>query len=92
MSSTENETKLSIPKDFTFESWEDETLNLKNQLLRGLYAFGFDTPSPIQKKAVGPMISTDKEGKRNDIIAQAQSGTGKTGAFSVGVLEIVDAK
>ena len=92
MSSTENETKLSIPKDYTFESWEDETLNLKNQLLRGLYAFGFDTPSPIQKKAVGPMISTDKEGKRNDIIAQAQSGTGKTGAFSVGVLEIVDAK
>ena len=63
MSSTENETKLSIPKDFTFESWEDETLNLKNQLLRGLYAFGFDTPSPIQKKAVGPMISMDKEGK-----------------------------
>jgi len=92
MSSTENETKLSIPKDFTFESWEDETLNLKNQLLRGLYAFGFDTPSPIQKKAVGPMISTDRDGKRNDIIAQAQSGTGKTGAFSVGVLEIVDAK
>ena len=92
MSSTENETKLSIPKDFTFESWEDETLDLKNQLLRGLYAFGFDTPSPIQKQAVGPMISSDKNGKRNDIIAQAQSGTGKTGAFSVGVLEIVDAK
>ena len=92
MSSTENETKTSIPRDFVFESWEDETLNLKPQLLRGLYAFGFDTPSPIQKKAVGPMISKDGEGKRKDIIAQAQSGTGKTGAFSVGVLEIVDAK
>ena len=94
MSSTENETpsQFSIPHDFTFESWEDETLNLKPQLLRGLYAFGFDTPSPIQKKAVGPMISKDSEGKRKDIIAQAQSGTGKTGAFSVGVLEIVDAK
>ena len=52
MSSTENETpsQFSIPHDFTFESWEDETLNLKPQLLRGLYAFGFDTPSPIQKK------------------------------------------
>ena len=92
MFSTENETKTSIPRDFVFESWEDETLNLKPQLLRGLYAFGFDTPSPIQKKAVGPMISKDGEGKRKDIIAQAQSGTGKTGAFSVGVLEIVDAK
>ena len=56
MSSTENETKTSIPRDFVFESWEDETLNLKPQLLRGLYAFGFDTPSPIQKKAVGPRI------------------------------------
>jgi translation initiation factor 4A len=94
MSSTENATpkQFSIPHDFTFESWEDETLDLKSQLLRGLYAFGFDTPSPIQKKAVGPMISKDGEGKRKDIIAQAQSGTGKTGAFSVGVLEIVDAK
>ena len=61
MSSTENETKTSIPRDFVFESWEDETLNLKPQLLRGLYAFGFDTPSPIQKKAVGPMISKDGE-------------------------------
>ena len=58
--------------------------------MRGLYAFGFDTPSPIQQKAVGPMISKNAEGIRKDIIAQAQSGTGKTGAFAVGVLQIVD--
>ena len=36
------------------------------------------------------MLTTDSEGKRRDIIAQAQSGTGKTGCFSVGVLNIVD--
>ncbi len=63
MFSTENETKTSIPRDFVFESWEDETLNLKPQLLRGLYAFGFDTPSPIQKKGIVPMIRTNKDGK-----------------------------
>lgn len=84
--------KQSIPSDYKFETWDDETLDLKSQLLRGLYAFGFDTPSPIQKQAVGPMISQNNEGLRKDIIAQAQSGTGKTGAFSVGILEIVDAK
>lgn len=87
-----SKTTTQIPSDFTFESWEDDTLNLKPQLLRGLYAFGFDQPSPIQKKAVGPMIAKDDNGTRKDIIAQAQSGTGKTGAFSVSVLEIVDAK
>ena len=87
-----SKTTTQIPSDFTFESWEDDTLNLKPQLLRGLYAFGFDQPSPIQKKAVGPMIAKDDNGARKDIIAQAQSGTGKTGAFSVSVLEIVDAK
>ena len=87
MSSKTNHT---IPSDFVFSNWEDETLDLNPSLLRGLYAFGFDTPSPIQQKAVGPMISKNAEGIRKDIIAQAQSGTGKTGAFAVGVLQIVD--
>ena len=54
-----------------FSSWEE--LNINPSLLRGIYAHGFEQPSPIQKKAIIPMI----EG--NDIIAQAQSGTGKTG-------------
>ena len=80
-----------IPANFKFTSWEDPVLDLKPELMRGLYAFGFDNPSPIQQKAVGPMTSIDKDGKRTDIIAQAQSGTGKTGAFAVGILQIVDA-
>ena len=49
-------------------------------LLRGIYAYGFEEPSSIQKKAIIPIL----EGK--DIIAQAQSGTGKTGAFTIGTL------
>jgi len=85
-----SKTTTTIPSDFVFSNWEDETLDLNPLLLRGLYAFGFDTPSPIQQKAVGPMISKNAEGIRKDIIAQAQSGTGKTGAFAVGVLQIVD--
>mgnify|MGYP003324840947 CR=1 FL=1 len=63
-------------------SWEE--LDIKQNLLRGIYANGFENPSPIQRKAIIPMI------KKNDIIAQAQSGTGKTGCFVIGTLEIID--
>ena len=52
-----------------------DTLNLKDNLLRGIYSYGFENPSKIQGSSVPVIIS----GK--DIIAQAQSGTGKTGAF-----------
>ena len=69
----------------SFESWDDEdTLSLKIKLLRGIYAYGFENPSPIQKKAIIPLI------KRRDVIAQAQSGTGKTGAFVIGALQILN--
>ena len=67
-------------------SWNDENLNLKENLLRGIFSYGFDKPSPIQQKAIIPCTS----GK--DIIAQAQSGTGKTGAFSISALQNVDEK
>lgn len=62
--------------------WDD--LNLKTDLLRGIYAYGFEKPSDIQKKAILPIIN----GK--DTIAQAQSGTGKTGTFAISVLERID--
>ena len=64
-------------------TWEG--YNLPSALLRGVYAYGFEKPSPIQSKGIQPML----DGK--DLIAQAQSGTGKTGCFSVGALAIVDA-
>ena len=55
----------------TFEHWDDDTVNLKQELMRGIYSNGFEQPSPIQKKAIIPFI------KGKDLIAQAQSGTGK---------------
>ena len=61
-----------------------DDLNLKDKLLRGIYSYGFEYPSHIQTQGV-PII---KEGK--DLIAQAQSGTGKTGTFSIGALEKLD--
>lgn len=67
-----------------FHTWDDDNLELKRNLLRGIYSIGFENPSPIQKKAIIPMT------EKNDIIAQAQSGTGKTGAFTIGTLQIID--
>tara|TARA_Y100000389_G_scaffold205145_1_gene264067 strand:+ start:4827 stop:6044 length:1218 start_codon:yes stop_codon:yes gene_type:complete len=61
-----------------------EQMNLKKNVLRGIFAYGFETPSSIQQKAI-PIIKTGR-----DLIAQAQSGTGKTAAFSVSVLENID--
>lgn len=73
---------------YSFSSWDDETLNLKQKLLRGIYAFGFEKPSSIQKKALYPLTYRPPV----DIIAQAQSGTGKTGAFVTGTLQIINEK
>ena len=61
-----------------------DDLKLNDNLLRGIYSYGFEVPSAIQNSAIPVM----KSGK--DIIAQAQSGTGKTGAFVIGSLEKVD--
>ena len=67
----------------TIEKW-DEIEDLKENLLRGIYAYGFENPSPIQKKAILPMLTG------SDVVAQAQSGTGKTGAFSVSTLQLIN--
>jgi len=64
------------------EKWDD--LNLKPELLRGIYSYGFEKPSPIQKKTIEPIIGG------RDIIGQAQSGTGKTGAFTIGLLQLIN--
>jgi superfamily II DNA/RNA helicase len=63
-------------------SWED--LSAKTELLRGIYANGFELPSPIQRQAILPIFA------KRDVIAQAQSGTGKTACFSIGALELID--
>ena len=61
-----------------------DTLNLKDNLLRGIYSYGFENPSKIQHESI-PVLLTGK-----DLIAQAQSGTGKTGAFLIGALQKLD--
>lgn len=63
-------------------SWDE--YDMDPLVLRGIYSFGYEKPSPIQRKAILPMI----DGR--DMIAQAQSGTGKTGTFSIGTLNLVD--
>ncbi|QLL32150.1 hypothetical protein HG536_0C03180 [Torulaspora globosa] len=63
-----------------------ETMKLKNDLLRGIYSYGFEAPSAIQSRAITQIIS----GK--DIIAQAQSGTGKTATFTIGILQVIELK
>ena len=61
-----------------------DEMNLKENLLRGVYGYGYEEPSEIQKSSI-PVFSTGK-----DLIAQAQSGSGKTGAFSIGALNKID--
>ncbi|RFU79114.1 atp-dependent rna helicase eif4a [Trichoderma arundinaceum] len=68
--------------DETVDSFDD--MNLKSELLRGVYAYGFERPSAIQQRAIMPVI------KGHDVIAQAQSGTGKTATFSISVLQKID--
>ncbi|CAH6421205.1 Translation initiation factor eIF-4A [uncultured virus] len=61
-----------------------EKIGLKENILRGVFGYGFEKPSEIQSKAIFPIIN----GK--DIIAQSQSGTGKTGAFVISCLQRID--
>lgn len=72
-----NSQKLSF-----IESFDD--MNLKDNLLRGIYSYGFENPSKIQSQVIGPMI------ERRDILAQSQSGTGKTAAFVIGMLNQIN--
>jgi len=61
-----------------------DDMHLKRDLLRGIYSYGFEKPSAIQQRAIRPIL------KGRDVIAQAQSGTGKTATFTIGLLERLD--
>ena len=75
-------TTTTAPHPREFEAWED-IRDLNPQLMRGIYGYGFEKPSPIQQKSILSII----DGR--DVIAQAQSGSGKTGAFATGALNRV---
>jgi translation initiation factor 4A len=93
-----NENKTIESKDENIDSFDKETknnyevvdflnfddMNLKPNILKGIYSHGFEKPSSIQQKAIVPLA------KGYDIIAQSQSGTGKTGTFSIGILERIN--
>lgn len=75
---------LLVPADELPTSKSFDDMGLPDDLLRGIYQHGFERPSQIQSKAIVPMV------QGRDILAQAQSGTGKTGTFVIGSLAHVD--
>jgi ATP-dependent RNA helicase len=63
-----------------------EEMGLKAELLRGMYGAGFEKPSFIQQRAIMPVL------QRRDLIAQAQSGTGKSSLIAIVALQLADVK
>ncbi|KAK4469871.1 hypothetical protein MN116_007379 [Schistosoma mekongi] len=78
-------------KNVEFETSENievipsfDSMCLRDDLLRGIYAYGFERPSAIQQRAIKQII------KGRDVIAQAQSGTGKTATLGISILQMLD--
>ncbi|KAF9931090.1 translation initiation factor eIF4A [Linnemannia zychae] len=89
MSAREETAGLEIDHHEIESNWDEvvdnfDNMNLSSELLRGIYAYGFERPSTIQQRAILPVI------KGHDVIAQAQSGTGKTATFSISALQKLD--
>ena len=61
-----------------------DDFKLSDNLLRGIYSYGYEKPSEVQKNAILPMLSGQ------NLIVQAQSGTGKTATFSIGILQQIN--
>ena len=87
---TENNSAVSVSsEELVFDSTENiingwDELDIEPKILRGIFAYGFEKPSPIQQRAIKPVV----EGR--DVIAQAQSGTGKTATFTIGALQRIN--
>ncbi|KAG8737782.1 translation initiation factor eIF4A [Ceratobasidium sp. 414] len=78
-----------VPEGEIESNWDQivdnfDNMDLRAELLRGVYAYGFERPSAIQQRAIVPVV------KGHDVIAQAQSGTGKTATFSISILQKLD--
>jgi translation initiation factor 4A len=89
---TENNSAVSVSsEELVFDSTENvingwDELDIEPKILRGIFAYGFEKPSPIQQRAIKPIV----EGR--DVIAQAQSGTGKTATFTIGSLQRINTR
>lgn len=84
-------TENDVDSNLIESNWDEvvdsfDNMNLKEALLRGIYAYGFEKPSAIQQRAIMPFCTG------RDTIAQAQSGTGKTATFSISILQSIDEK
>ncbi|GAV27404.1 ATP-dependent RNA helicase [Pichia membranifaciens] len=92
MSTEATEEKPLTNVDGTIESNYDEVattfdqMNLKPEITRGVFGLGFEAPSAIQQRAILPIVAG------RDVLAQAQSGTGKTATFSISALQRIDEK
>ncbi|KAK3041197.1 hypothetical protein RJ639_028457, partial [Escallonia herrerae] len=73
------ETSKGVQPVMTFDD-----MGIKDDLLRGIYEYGFERPSAIQQRAVVPILH------QRDVIAQAQSGTGKTSMIALAVCQMVE--
>ena len=62
-----------------------ESLGIEEGLLRAISALGFTQPTPIQEKAIPVLLKGTK-----DFIGLAQTGTGKTAAFGLPLLQLID--
>ena len=80
----QNTNKDGDDSKYEVDSFDD--MNLEDNLLRGIYAYGFEKPSAIQRYGIMPIING------RDTIGQAQSGTGKTATFGIGSIARIDAK
>ena len=68
-----------------YDSFEDPEIGLNDNVLKGIYNYGYEKPSPIQRVAIKPIIDG------YDIVIQSHSGTGKTATFIIGMLQKIDA-
>eukprot|EP01029_Cantina_marsupialis_P029139 TRINITY_DN779859_c0_g1_i1.p1 TRINITY_DN779859_c0_g1~~TRINITY_DN779859_c0_g1_i1.p1 ORF type:complete len:404 (-),score=135.87 TRINITY_DN779859_c0_g1_i1:183-1361(-) len=76
--------KLEFKDDKIKKYGSFDDMGLNDNLVRGIYAYGMEKPSAIQQRAIVPII------QGRDLIAQSQSGTGKTAVFSIGALQSID--
>ena len=63
-----------------------DDMGIRAELLKGVYAYGFEKPSAIQQRAILPIT------KGRDVIAQAQSGTGKTSMIALALCQMLDTR
>ena len=74
-----------VDKDQVFpEVASFDKMGLKDSLLLGVYAYGYEHPTEVQRKAILPLLA------ERDVIAQAQAGTGKTAVFAIAALQRID--